>query len=404
MAAIRLSSLGASGAPAPAASILWSGTQTSASATVTQSIPAGTYSVVSDFPCLITINSVPFFIQGGASPTIITVATSATSFTIVNLSLGLQNSVRSIPTACVAIAWNGTVFVALPAASGAICYTSPDGITWTSRTMPASTTWAAVAWNGTVFCAMPNSATNTTCATSPDGITWTARTCQSGTWQGLAWNGTVFCTVSSVSGTAAQTSPDGITWTARTLPATASWIGVMWNGTQFYAWSTTTAGGTSPDGTTWTSRTGPTGNFAGSVYAVAWGNNTYVAINGSQIPYTSPDGITWTARSFSVAANSVQYPASVSSYVGVIFQNGVFIIGASNSTYGAYIGSIYYLMTSPDGVNWAIKQVPFASNGVGGNGSASNGTIGILVTNSAYCQSSLLPNPVGIYAPPATTI
>ena len=215
MAAIRLSSLGASGAPSPAASILYNATQTSASATVTQSIPAGTYSVVSDYPCQLTINSVNFFIQGGATPTIITVATTATTMTIKNLSLGCFWSNGSLPSSG-AVAWNGTVFCVVVSGTS-IAYTSPDGITWTQRTLPSSSQWNSIAWNGTVFCAI-SSTSGTVAATSPDGITWTARTLAYSlpSTPILAASSSLFVLMTSGTSTY-QTSPDGITWTQRSL-------------------------------------------------------------------------------------------------------------------------------------------------------------------------------------------
>ena len=100
-----------------------------------------------------------------------------------------------------AIAWNGTVFCAI-ATSSAIAATSPDGITWTQRTLPVSSTWTGIAWNGTVFCVVALFSANY--VTSPDGITWTQRTLPSSQqWQNIASNGTVFAAVASATATAA---------------------------------------------------------------------------------------------------------------------------------------------------------------------------------------------------------
>jgi hypothetical protein len=53
--------------------------------------------------------------------------------------------------------------------------TSPDGITWTSRTSAADNEWRSVAYGNGLFVAVSISGTNRV-MTSPDGITWTSRT------------------------------------------------------------------------------------------------------------------------------------------------------------------------------------------------------------------------------------
>ena len=66
------------------------------------------------------------------------------------------------------IIWNGTIFLGV-ASTGTICITSTDGITWDQYTCPAS--FSNLAWNGTVFCALPVASSNTPYTTT-DGITW----------------------------------------------------------------------------------------------------------------------------------------------------------------------------------------------------------------------------------------
>ena len=105
--------------------------------------------------------------------------------------------------------------------------------------LPANASWSAIAWNGSVFCAIAGGIANNTAATSPDGITWTQRTLPVSTyWSAIAWNGSVFCAISKKTtggGNVAATSPDGITWTQRTLPTSASWSAIAWNGSVFCA-------------------------------------------------------------------------------------------------------------------------------------------------------------------------
>lgn len=361
----------------------------------------------------ITINSVPYFIQGGNTLQAINVPTVATSMLIVNLSMTLNGSLITTPSASTfsGIAWNGTVFCAIPAASGAVCYTSPDGITWTQRTLPATNTWNGLAWNGTNFCTV-GSASGTAAATSPDGITWTLRTLPgTGTWAAISWNGTVFCAVASQSGTMAGTSPDGITWTLRTLPATATWTGIVWNGSLFYAYAGgSTSAGSSPDGITWTARTSPASTLNGA-FAIAANTGTFVANSGVGI-FTSTDAITWTSRTLPIAsALALSIPnyfvpsGAVILNAGIIYVDGQFMISAFNITYNTYIGNLYYVFTSPDGINWNIKQVYNGINysAFAGN-AAANTTRTVVPTGGSVINSSLAPNPFAIYAQPTLTV
>ena len=73
-----------------------------------------------------------------------------------------------------------------------------------------------------------NSAHPPIAATSPDGVTWTQRTLPaSADWYSVTYGNGVFVAVAQGSSIAA-TSPDGITWTQRTLPVSADWIVVTY--------------------------------------------------------------------------------------------------------------------------------------------------------------------------------
>src|ERR1700704_4271996 len=94
--------------------------------------------------------------------------------------------------------------------------TTPN-LTWTTRNLPAVSGWGDVAFGNSVYVAV--SSTANIAATSPDGITWTQRTLptsSSGGWVGIAFGNGVFCAIGA--GNSGATSPDGITWTAHTLP------------------------------------------------------------------------------------------------------------------------------------------------------------------------------------------
>jgi hypothetical protein len=71
------------------------------------------------------------------------------------------------------IAYGNNRFVAVSNTSGTIAAYSLDGITWTASTLPATAQWTKVTYGQGVFLAV---STTTAAATSPDGVTWTTRT------------------------------------------------------------------------------------------------------------------------------------------------------------------------------------------------------------------------------------
>ena len=71
------------------------------------------------------------------------------------------------------IAYGNNRFVAVSSTSGTIAAYSLDGITWVASTLPATASWTKVTYGQGVFLAV---STTTAAATSPDGVTWTTRT------------------------------------------------------------------------------------------------------------------------------------------------------------------------------------------------------------------------------------
>ena len=134
------------------------------------------------------------------------------------------------------IAWNGSVWVASAKvlANGVTATDkfaiSTDGLTWAFVTVPTGN-WAALACNEQVFCAVAN---GSQCLTSPDGNTWTLRTLPStADWNIItaATNGNFVIAATSTTG-AAESSDNGLTWTASTLPSASAWTDVCHTGTR----------------------------------------------------------------------------------------------------------------------------------------------------------------------------
>ena len=126
------------------------------------------------------------------------------------------------------VAWSGTVWVVggYNGTTGSTIISSPDGVNWSSRIGTSTTTGfaecLAVAWNGSLWVAIadnPGGSFSNTLATSIDGLTWTTRGNAMGMttatvsrpW-GLTWNGNYW--VGACKGNYnIITSRDGITWT-----------------------------------------------------------------------------------------------------------------------------------------------------------------------------------------------
>jgi predicted RecA/RadA family phage recombinase len=74
--------------------------------------------------------------------------------------------------------------------------TSPDGITWTSRTSAADNEWQSVTYGNGLFVAVAASGSGNRVMTSPDGITWTSRTSAADNeWQSVTYGNGLFVAV-----------------------------------------------------------------------------------------------------------------------------------------------------------------------------------------------------------------
>ena len=245
------------------------------------------------------------------------------------------------------IAYGNGLFVAIARTGGtAACATSPDGITWTQRAMPAAD-WTGVTYGNGLFVAVASG--GSIAATSTDGITWTQRSLPStSNWWSVTYGNGLFVAVSASFDTKAATSPDGITWTARTMPTTANWYGVAYGNGVFVATSASggTAAASSADGITWTARTLPAN---GDWYGLAYGNGVFVTLAASSVnayAATSPDGVTWTQRTLPIAAG----------WHGVAYGDGFFV------AIGGGAGALTQSMKSADGVNWEKLLLPASAN------------------------------------------
>jgi hypothetical protein len=150
------------------------------------------------------------------------------------------------------VTWSSSLglFVAVASSgSGNRVMTSSDGINWTSRTSAADNHWQSVTWGagapnglgGTgLFVAVGQTGTGNRIMTSPNGITWTSRTSPANYgWMSVAWSPAmeIFCAIADTGGLFANPqkgnfvmiSHDGVNWTPGLDAISNFWQSVDWS-------------------------------------------------------------------------------------------------------------------------------------------------------------------------------
>jgi hypothetical protein len=246
---------------------------------------------------------------------------------------------------------------AVPAVTPAV-YTSPDGTTWTRRTLPV--TGARVGkprfLNGMFFLGMDAATngngvptgTNGAVLTSPDGITWTAVTLSAPLYGPFSFsygNGVYVAPVSGVTASTFQvlTSADGVTWIPRSIGGGASFVSsVTFFNNKFYTADFNAGLFSSADGTSWS-----------KVSSAPAGPNIVASTSSTLLVTIPPTTTGGTIQRQSLTADGTTF-ITASPGQPLVFDtlptvNGVFStivpINSSNSNNTE-------VMTSPDGNNW----------------------------------------------------
>lgn len=204
-------------------------------------------------------------------------------------------------------------------------------------------------------------------ATSPDGITWTSRT--SGVTDGasiisITYGRGIF--VAATSNGYVLTSPNGITWTKRTTPliSESTYIlsltyakGIFIAGAQNYGKLMT-----STDGITWTFRTSGfnTDSFT-SIDSITLANGYFIAVGYRGNASISPDGITWTTINTGFEKNS-----SYGTMRKVIYAQGMAIIVGAKVRIATCNDSLYqtWIHRSSNVGNYATLSQLAYGNGI----------------------------------------
>lgn len=175
-----------------------------------------------------------------------------------------------------------------------------DGVTWTARTSTSVANLTSVDHDQSgLWLAGGVSAE---LETSPDGITWTSRT-PDGAYAGnirdvLHDRSSLWMFVGSAA--EIQTSSDAITWTAQSSAGSfaGEFRGIAHSGSLWVICGETGEIQTSPDGITWTVRTSPVST---QLNKAKFADGLFWIAGESGVILSSPDGITWTAETSGLA-------------------------------------------------------------------------------------------------------
>ena len=236
--------------------------------------------------------------------------------------------------------------------------TSQDGVQWTFRTLPALTGLTNIIYQNGIFVAIGK--VNHRAFYSYNGVDWFQGTGIGGQVYGLAYgDGKFIATLIDNSGTRMTLSYNGRTWIGVNTPTSMdlAWVGATYGNGTFVAVAESTVSQSiaiSYDGLSWNNVQRPTdGGF--TTYQITYGNGLFVVTGNQGKILTSPDGINWTIR---------QTPLTGLIWK-ITYAEGLFIAAGSFST------TENRLIYSYDGITWKEAGAPSLSNWSGfayGNG------------------------------------
>ncbi len=279
------------------------------------------------------------------------------------------------------VCFGNSLYVA-DSGSAASVASSPDGITWTFRTMPSTATWR-VETDGTNFLAVDGAGTNVT-ASSTNGTTWIAATnlpgtLTAGTKSPIVGLGGVWLVQGSAANTFYRSTNLGVSWTTETAVNAASNAYLTKVNGRFWYIQTGT-------GTAYYSTTGLTGSWTSIALPITptqcvrtCDNNTYFSTSTvDSAVYQVVNETTFTLVTGATVNASNGIPHKI---------NGVWCASVNNTTVGTS-------WTLHNGVKVArlYDGFPMQTNKACGNGGTS-----VLVSTTLAATYTNTRGPTGLF-------
>ena len=316
----------------------------------------------------------PLLIIGGQGGNFL--ATSTDGLTWTPRSVPFTSSVRSV-------VWNGSLWVA--GGSGAyVIATSTDGLAWTGISIANMTAVFSVAWGPGKWIAVGTGTGTYTRAESADGITWTPYTSSTGGFftgaaYGIIWAQGIWLAAGTPNGSGILFSLDGTNWIPQIVSVFTTGRSVSSNGTMFLA------GGSGPsskmayslEGSVWGTVNSP---FTGQVNGIAWGETLWVAVGqgthtiaysyngiawvglGTSVFSTAGNGITWTGSSWIATGQGTNTLATSLDGITWVGQGSTtFTIAGTSASSQLLQPNTAIQREEPVGIRWAISGVAILS-------------------------------------------
>ena len=307
---------------------------------------------------------------------IMTAPLSTNSWTLTaNISIGVFN----------AVAYGAGLYVAV--GNGGILYTSPDGITWTSRTSGTATNLTGIAWSGAEFIAT----SSTIAIRSTNGTSWSAAGSNGGSL--MCYSGGIF--IVSNGSTTIRLSADGVTWINSTI-SSSSQMRAFSNGALVYGGTVGTAYIITNSGIKVYIQNSAT-QVVTSITEI--NGNLYILLDsGSNFVILSPPLYYWTSGVSAVYNSSANGLPGTTTYFGNFGSNYSGVKIGSNTytipTNSPRVGCIYGMST----FGYEVARILTSANAVFYNGS---NIWAATTTGLAWAPKSMpcsLSQPISIYS------